>query len=259
MMNRRTGRRESADDERAESTRRFECIVCMLVRCFHRTRSSMGAGESTDYRRCQRGRMTSSSLRRMSRRGFVSLGGGPGRPWGWQWLVTRRRDAGLPWPLRRVLEFNERLGRGAVPRVAPVTGIPPLGGPDASGQRQIGLDPTIDPAAWRLRSSARRAFARAVVHLDEIKALPRVEMTTELRCIEGWSTVVHWAGLRWPTSPRSPDWRRGADERRPAESPEDLLDYAALETPDDEYYVGLDMASALHPRPCSATRWTASL
>ena len=34
----------------------------------------------------------------------------------------------------------------------------------------------------------------------------------------------------------------------PRESPSDLLDYAALATPGGGYYVGLDMASALHPQ-----------
>jgi DMSO/TMAO reductase YedYZ molybdopterin-dependent catalytic subunit len=34
----------------------------------------------------------------------------------------------------------------------------------------------------------------------------------------------------------------------PISGAKDLLDYTALETPDREYYVGLDMASALHPQ-----------
>ena len=32
---------------------------------------------------------------------------------GWQWLVTRSEEDGLPWPLRRVLGLNERLARAA--------------------------------------------------------------------------------------------------------------------------------------------------
>ena len=33
--------------------------------------------------------------------------------------------------------------------------------------------------------------------MAQIRALPRVEQTTELNCIEGWTSVVHWAGARF--------------------------------------------------------------
>src|SRR5262249_57861453 len=61
--------------------------------------------------------------------------------------------------------------------------------------------------------------------------------------------VVHWTGARLadfiakcPPTTRSGD---PADVRR---RPEDLVGYVSLETPDQGYYVGLDMESALHPQ-----------
>ena len=69
--------------------------------------------------------------------------------------------------------------------------------------------------------------------LDDIKALPRVEMTTELNCIEGWSQVVHWAGARL---------------RDFAAKYQVTSDYVGMETPGGGYYVGLDGASAMHPQ-----------
>ena len=74
-------------------------------------------------------------------------------------------------------------------------------------------------------------MATRTLLIDEVKALPRVEMTTELMCIEGWSEIVHWAGtpLR---------------QLIPAHAPE----YLKLATPDELYYVGLDLESALHPQ-----------
>jgi DMSO/TMAO reductase YedYZ molybdopterin-dependent catalytic subunit len=196
--------------------------------------------------RCE-GEDLKRQLRRISRRGFVWAGAAmlTGLA-GWRWLVTRTDEDGLPWPFRRVLRFDEWLGRTAfrVSRTAPEFSKSAARRPRVNGQ--IGIDPTLDPTAWRLRviGSTGENGAR-FFRLDEIKVLPRVEMTTELRCIEGWSTVVHWSGARLAdlaalTGLATRSGRRG--------DLGDLLRYAALETPDAAYYVGLDMASALHPQ-----------
>ena len=89
-----------------------------------------------------------------------------------------------------------------------------------------------------------KAVAR-LLRLEEIKALPRVEMTTELKCIEGWSTVVHWTGTLLADLAAKTGLATRSGRR---EDPDYLLRYAALETPNRQYYVGLDMASALHPQ-----------
>src|SRR5260370_39683685 len=68
-------------------------------------------------------------LRRMTRRGFA-WGGAAALSGlaGWRWLVTRTDEDGLPWPFRRVLGLDERLGRAlfraspAGPPVAPRAG-----------------------------------------------------------------------------------------------------------------------------------------
>ena len=43
----------------------------------------------------------------------------------------------------------------------------------------------------------------------------------------------------------------------PAGNPQDLYRYVYLATPDEDYYVGLDMASALHPQTllCDTMNW----
>jgi DMSO/TMAO reductase YedYZ molybdopterin-dependent catalytic subunit len=94
----------------------------------------------------------------------------------------------------------------------------------------IGMEFDVEPD-WKLH------FRDLVLTLDDVKALPKTEMVTELKCIEGWSRVQHWGGARlsdffarYAQQPVNPDL------------------YVAVETPDQEYYVGLDMASALHPQ-----------
>ena len=80
-------------------------------------------------------------------------------------------------------------------------------------------------------------------------ALPNTEMTTEFKCIEGWSTIVTWAGTRLsdflaqhPLATRS---GRAVDPNNP---PSDLAPYVSMATPDGQYYIGLDIESALHPQ-----------
>ena len=155
----------------------------------------------------------------------------------------------LPWPLRRVLEFNERVGRG---RFAPSLSRrnSRIRGPDAPGQRldRAGHRTSTQPPGGST-SSDRRGTGRAIVHARRDQGLPRVEMTTELRCIEGWSEVVHWAGARLADLAAATGLAtRSGRPTDPTRHADDLLDYAALETPDGTYYVGLDMASALHPQ-----------
>jgi DMSO/TMAO reductase YedYZ molybdopterin-dependent catalytic subunit len=70
-------------------------------------------------------------------------------------------------------------------------------------------------------------------------------MTTELRCIEGWSTVVYWAGARLVDLAAMTGLAIRSGRR---DGPGELLKYVSLETPDAAYYVGLDMASAFHPQ-----------
>ena len=182
-------------------------------------------------------------LRRLSRRGFV-VGGAAALTGltGWRWLVTRSDEDGLPWPFRRVLGLNESLARAVFRSSSSASEFPRSAAREPRVNGQIGIDPSIDPASWRLRVIGASGVGGAqLFRLEEIKALPRVEMTTELKCIEGWSVVVHWTGARLAdlASLTGLARRDGGGE---------LLRYASLATPDAAYYVGLDMASALHPQ-----------
>lgn len=192
--------------------------------------------------------------RRKSRRSFliggIAAAAGVGA---WQWLRTRPEDGGIQWPLRRAHELNERLARGYFEpeRLAPTFPRAPGQMPRVNGN--IGLDEGFDPATWRLRVeglAAQAAGNDAVeLMLDDIKRLPRVELVTLLKCIEGWADMGHWAGARFAdfAAAYRPALRSGG---RPdaSKGSEDSVRYVSLETPGRGYYVGLDMASALHPQ-----------
>ena len=173
-------------------------------------------------------------LRRLSRRGFITLGAGAFATYGmWKWLRARPREAGVEWPLRRTLEFNEKLANGYFSNQRLTATYPQSRITRARINGGLGLSEKNDPAAWQLKIEG--AADPVTLSLDDIKALPRHSMVTELRCIEGWTIIVKWTGARVADlMARFP----------PVESPE----FVAMETPDRGYYVGLDIKSAMHPQ-----------
>ncbi len=193
-------------------------------------------------------------MRRLSRRSFLSgaaaVAVGLG---GWRWLVTRRADDGIAWPLRRVHEINEQLARDYFSKMRLSPSFPRELAKEPRANGDLGLENDLDAAGWRLKvlglEDADKQDADLQLTLDQLKALPRVEMVTELKCIEGWSTVVQWAGARLADfiNTYRPATQSG-NTSDPQNKPEDLVRYVSLETEDSSYYVGLDMESALHPQ-----------
>src|ERR1700756_658540 len=93
-----------------------------------------------------------SLMRRMTRRSFT-VGGlaalvGAG---GWYWLQSRSLDGDLPWPLRRVLEWNQSLAQGYFrsDQLAPTFSREQAREPRVNGP--IGLAQDFDTSRWKLK------------------------------------------------------------------------------------------------------------
>jgi DMSO/TMAO reductase YedYZ molybdopterin-dependent catalytic subunit len=173
-------------------------------------------------------------LRLRTRRGFLTMAVAAGAGYAtWKWLRTRPRELGIEWPMRRALEINESVARAyfSDARLSPQFRPSDLTRPRINGR--LGLKTPIDLDTWRLRIEG--AAAPVSLTMDDIRALPRHEMITELRCIEGWSTINQWAGARL-----SDLVHRYSGTKLPR--------YIGTETPDRGYYVGLDIESAMHPQ-----------
>lgn len=97
----------------------------------------------------------------------------------------------------------------------------------------IGMTGDLDD--WDLQVTA--AGADLSLGMDDIRALPKHEMITRFCCIEGWDTVVQWGGARFS------DFTR---KYFPPGKP--LPAYVSMTSVDGDYYVGLDMKSAMHPQ-----------
>ncbi len=155
----------------------------------------------------------------------------------YEWLKTRSHDGGIPWPLRRSLEVNEKVtGAYFSPaRLAPEYSLKLAEMPRVNGD--IGIDDDdYDPSQWKLQVQGL-ATGSVTLTMDAIYALPKVEFVTQLKCIEGWSNYVRWGGARFSDF---------VARYHPAHIGRDS--YVSLATPAGGYYVGLDIASALHPQ-----------
>ncbi len=76
--------------------------------------------------------------------------------------------------------------------------------------------------------------------LADIQKLPRREMVTQFKCIEGWSQIVEWQGARFS------DFIQAYP---PAQNPDGSLPkYAAMETSEGDFFSGYDMESLMHPQ-----------
>jgi Oxidoreductase molybdopterin binding domain len=81
--------------------------------------------------------------------------------------------------------------------------------------------------------------------MEDILKLPKHDLVTQFKCIEGWSQIVHWTGVRFADLIEAYPPARGADGQLPR--------YVYMETPNGDYYVGYDMKVCLHPQTLLVT------
>lgn len=150
---------------------------------------------------------------------------------GYRWTRNSEAEMGTQRPLRRALEINESLARAYYRsgRLAPEFTVAEARMPKVNGVVRI-EDNGFDAAAWELLVDDKASLPMA-----DIRSLPRVDSVTEIKCIEGWSEVCHWTGARFSdfTAKVAPGVR---------------TKFVGMVTPDQNYFVGLDMESAVHPQ-----------
>lgn len=103
-----------------------------------------------------------------------------------------------------------------------------------SGKRRMGTA-EAGPSA----SSLTIGTPGLLLTMEELRRLPRVDLVTEFKCIEGWSQITQWSGVRL---------RDFIDAFPPAPVNGRMPRYVYMETPDGDYYCGYDMAAARHPQ-----------
>ena len=157
---------------------------------------------------------------------------------GWftyRWISNQPADNGTPKPLRKSLTINEKIFSNAFDSSKLVKEYP-----ISAAVKKVrvngrdGLRDSVDEETWRLQV-IRNAGDTLRLTLADIKRLPKRDIVFDFKCIEGWSQVTHWGGV--PLKTFMEHYKLGNQAQ---------MKYVGLQTPDKKYYVGIDMASALH-------------
>ena len=90
------------------------------------------------------------------------------------------------------------------------------------------------PANWSLRVGGMIARP-AVLSLEQLKGLPRTEMRVQHHCVEGWSAVASWHGVR-------------VSEIAKLVGISTRVKYVEFRSFDSNYWSSWDLESALHPQ-----------
>ena len=166
---------------------------------------------------------------------FIAAGIG-----GFKWLYHQppaaKGDA-IPKPLRSVLNENEKvfqktLSDSHLAKTYPVSQAVKK----VRVNGFVGLGKNFNADEWKLKL-VRKPGDTLMVTLDDIKKLPKTDIVFDFKCIEGWSQVTHWGGVQFSVFAKHYNLLQDS-----------CFDYMGLVTPDGQYYVGIDMPSAMHPQ-----------
>jgi len=182
---------------------------------------------------------TDQQIRRKTVKAFVGFGIASLIPLGlWKWVNSSPRLNNALAPLRKTLEFNEKLTGKLLSNshLAPTF-------PVSQAQKKVRVNGGVgllDSIEKNYKVKIESGDLKFEVALDELKALPKHEIVFEFKCIEGWSQIQHWGGVRFVDVMNH--YKIGQKDA------ENLYEYVGMETPDDKYYVGVDMPSMVHPQ-----------
>ena len=154
----------------------------------------------------------------------------------WKYINRAPEIANAPKPLRKVLNVNEDifsnfLSDKHLAKTYPLSAA----AKKVRVNGNIGLKSNLD-SSWQFKL-IKSAGDTLSLSLDEIRSLPKTEIVFDFKCIEGWSQITHWGGVKFSDFAK----KYGLDAQT-------QMNYVSLITPDKEYYVGIDMPSMMHPQ-----------
>ncbi len=111
-------------------------------------------------------------------------------------------------------------------------------------QQRVERPPRGVEEAGKSNSTLPAGTSGLLLTMEDITRLPRHELVTQFKCIEGWSQIVHWSGVRMADFLElyPPEHVDGREPR-----------YVYMETPNGDYYTGYDMHVMRHPQTLLVT------
>ena len=183
----------------------------------------------------------------IKRRTFISFGlfgvyvaGAVGA---WRWLYKSPEEVpgitgGTRAPLRKALNKTEIFFRRLAFNENHLVKTYPkeMAAKQVRFNSDIGTEGVLPPEKWSLQVTKKNGQVLKIT-LNQLKQLPKTEIIYDFKCVEGWDQISHWGGLKFADFIK----HFGLEE-------EAKMDFVGMETPDQKYYVGIDMPSALHPQ-----------
>jgi hypothetical protein len=162
---------------------------------------------------------------------------------GWRWLYNSPPEepgitAGARKPLRKALNQTELFFRRTFSNNHLVKTYPKsMAAKKVRVNSNIGInDEDFQPEQWLMTINKSDGTSFELT-LKDLMALPKTEIVFDFKCVEGWDQIQHWGGVKFM------DFIAHYKLEKETE-----LEYLGLATPNEEYYVGIDMPSAIHPQ-----------
>ena len=169
---------------------------------------------------------------------FIALYGAAYASWRWLYHAPEEAEgitAGAKAPLRSALNANEKVFSSTFNEMRLAKTYPKsMAAKEVRQNGDIGLAEDFDAATWKLQVT-KKSGAVINITLNDLKQLPKTEIVYDFKCIEGWDQISHWAGVRFSDFVKHYGLHQEIN-----------MQYVGLSTPDDEYYVGIDMPGAMH-------------
>ena len=188
-------------------------------------------------------------IRRRTLRAMLSFGAASLVPAGvWQFVKHQPDADGVPAVLRTLLNTNEKIANVyfSPTHLAPTYPASQAANtPRVNGMEGLAGEVELDGYQITVEQPGRSSLR---VSIEDVKKLPQHDLIFNFKCVEGWSQIQHWRGVKFVDFVTHFGLGTRSGKAPSANDLADFYQYVGMETPDGSYYVGLDMPSALHPQ-----------